>query len=97
MLSNRLNQNVKNVSHFRFIFELCLLTGNLPKLFSAKWKRNLGRNLVAALIGAVHKLCRLGRGEGGSPKDDLVHRPYFIKKALSGGRGSDIVAIHNLT
>ena len=24
-------------------------------------------------LGAVHKLCRLGRGEGGKPKDDLHH------------------------
>ena len=23
-------------------------------------------------LGAVHKICRLGRGEGDSPKDDLV-------------------------
>ena len=32
------------------------------------------------MLGVVHKLCRLVRGEGGSPKDDLLHRPYIIKK-----------------
>ena len=32
------------------------------------------------LKGAIHKLCRLGRGRGvTSPKDDLLHRPYLIK------------------
>ena len=35
-------------------------------------------------LGAVHKLCRLGRGKGGSPKDDLVNRPYLIKKTKRG-------------
>ena len=35
-------------------------------------------------LGAVHKLRRLGRGEEGSPKGDLLHRPYFNKK---GGEG----------
>jgi hypothetical protein len=37
------------------------------------------------LLGAVDKLCRLGRGEGVAPKvkDDLLHRPYLIK----GGEG----------
>ena len=30
------------------------------------------------ILGAVHKLCRLGRGEGGSSKDDLLHRPYAL-------------------
>ena len=39
--------------------------------------------------GAVHKLCHLGREEGGRPKDDLLHRPYLIKKR---GRGSKIAA-----
>ena len=29
-------------------------------------------------------------GEGGSPKDDLLNRPYLIKKTTSGGRGSKI-------
>ena len=44
------------------------------------------------LLGAAHKLCRLGRGgEGGSPKDNLVNRPYLIKKKRrQGGRGSKI-------
>ena len=36
-------------------------------------------------LGAVHKLCRLGRGVGVSPKDDLLHRPYLIKKTTKGG------------
>ena len=31
------------------------------------------------ILRAVHKLCRLGRGEGGGSKDDLLHRPYFKK------------------
>ena len=35
-------------------------------------------------LRAVRKLCRLGRGEGGSPKDDLLHRPYIIKKTTRG-------------
>ena len=39
--------------------------------------------------GVVHKLYRLNRGEEDSPKDDLLHRPYLIKKT-SGGRGSKI-------
>ena len=31
--------------------------------------------------GAIHKLCRLGRGEDGvGPKDDLLNRPYLINK-----------------
>ena len=30
-------------------------------------------------------------GEGGSPKDDLVNRPYLIKKTKSVGGGSKIV------
>ena len=25
-------------------------------------------------LGATHKLCCLGKGEGGSPKDDLLQR-----------------------
>ena len=37
--------------------------------------------------GAVHKLCSLGRGEGGSLKDDLLNRPYLIIKKPSWGRG----------
>ena len=37
-------------------------------------------------LGAVHKLCHLGRGvgEGGSPKDDFLNRPYFIKNMGEG-------------
>ena len=36
-----------------------------------KWHSNVP-------LGAVHELCRLGRGgEGGSPKDDLLQRSYF--------------------
>ena len=35
-------------------------------------------------VGAVHKLCHLGRGEGGCPKDDLLNRPYLIKKPTRG-------------
>ena len=34
------------------------------------------------VLGAIHKLCHLGRGGGGSPKDDLVDRPYLTKKKL---------------
>ena len=41
-------------------------------------------------LGAVHKLCLLDRGEEGSPKDDLLYRPYLIKKTTRGGRGSKI-------
>ena len=42
-------------------------------------------------IGVVHKLCHLCMG-GGSPKDDLLHRPYSKKQkiqqgVLVGGRG----------
>ena len=44
---------------------------------------------VIWLSGAVHKICRLGRGGVGSPKDDLLHRPYLIK-SRHGGRGSKI-------
>ena len=32
-------------------------------------------DLVYIKLQAVHKLCRLG-----SPKDDLLNRPYIIKK-----------------
>ena len=40
---------------------------------------------VLRILGAVHKLCRLGRGgEGGSPKDDLLHRPYLMKTTTRG-------------
>ena len=43
------------------------------------------------MLGAVHKLCRLGRERGGSPKDDLLHRPYLMKKTTRvGGEGSKI-------
>ena len=31
-----------------------------------------------------HRLCRLGRGEGGSLRDDLLHRLYLIKKKRRG-------------
>ena len=44
-------------------------------------------------LGAVHKLCHLGRvEEGGSPKDDLLHRPYLIKKTTRGGGGGSKIA-----
>ena len=39
--------------------------------------------------GVACSLC-LGRGERDSPKDDLLHRPYLIKKTTRGGRGSKI-------
>ena len=29
---------------------------------------------------SINYICRLGRGEGDSPKDDLVNRPYLIEK-----------------
>ena len=45
--------------------------------------------LTKCFLGAVHKLCRLGRVEGGSPKNDLLHRPYLIKKTTRG-RGSKL-------
>ena len=32
----------------------------------------------------LRKLCRLGSREGGSPKDDLLNRPYLIKKTTRG-------------
>ena len=35
-------------------------------------------------IGAVHKLCHLGKG-GGSPKDDLLHRHYIKNTKRVGG------------
>ena len=37
-------------------------------------------------------------GEGGSPKDDLLHRPYLIKKTTRGGGGqkSPILGRHSL-
>ena len=40
------------------------------------------RNFVST-IGAIHKLSRLGRGRG-LPKDDLLKRPYLIKKTTRG-------------
>ena len=43
--------------------------------------------------GAVHKLCHLGRGEGGSPKDNLVNRPYLIKKTTGRGGGGQKLPI----
>ena len=30
-------------------------------------------------LGVIYKLCRLGRGGGGGPKDDLLQKPYLIK------------------
>ena len=36
-------------------------------------------------LEVVHKLCCLGGGMGGSPKDDLLHRPNLIKKMAGGG------------
>ena len=42
---------------------------------------------ITLCLGAVHKLCRLGRGEGGSTKEDLLHRPYLIKKISRGDTG----------
>ena len=40
-------------------------------------------NILKCLLwqGVVHKLCRLRRGEGGSSKDNLLHRPYLINGA----------------
>ena len=40
---------------------------------------------ILKYIVAVHKLCCLEGGEGVSPKDDLLHRPYLIKKTTKGG------------
>ena len=44
--------------------------------------------------GTVHKLCRLGKGggragKGCSPKDNLLHRPYLIKKTTRGSKIAD--------
>ena len=36
-------------------------------------------------LGAPRKLCRLGRGGGGSPKDDLLNRAYLIKTRRGEG------------
>ena len=36
-------------------------------------------------LEVVHKLCCLGGGMGGSPKDDLLHRPNLIKNMAGGG------------
>mgnify|MGYP006863770566 CR=1 FL=1 len=39
-------------------------------------------------LGAVHKLCCLGRGKGGNPKDDLLHTSMMAE--LGGQEGSEI-------
>ena len=44
----------------------------------------LRQKVRISFLEAVHKLCRLGRGDGGSPKDDLLQRPYLIKKTARG-------------
>ena len=51
--------------------------------------RNVTCDNCNVTLGAVHKLCHLGRGEGegGSPKDDLLDRPYLIIKRLQGWEG----------
>jgi hypothetical protein len=43
--------------------------------------------------GTVHKLCRLGRGGRVSPKDNLLHRLYLIKKTTRGGGGGQKLPI----
>ena len=44
-------------------------------------------------LGATHKLCCLGKGEGGSPKDDLLQRHYLIKKTTRGGGGQNMLIL----
>ena len=41
-------------------------------------------NLYNFVLRAVHKLCHLGRGEGVSPNDELLNRPYLTKKTTRG-------------
>ena len=44
-------------------------------------------SICVELLGVIHKLCLLGRGWGwgGKHKDDLLHRPYLIKKDNTNG------------
>ena len=39
---------------------------------------------------ATNKLCCLDRGEGASPKDNLLHWPYLIKKTTRGWGGQKL-------
>ena len=64
--------------------KVCTYNLQIPTLsfvfFSKKKKIPRMQEVVYKVIrctylGAVHKICRLGRGEGGSPKDDLLIDP----------------------
>ena len=63
----------------------------LDTLYGHFKKGNSDQLYSSGYLGAVHKLCRLGKGEGCSPKNDLLNKPYLIKKDdKGGGRGSKI-------
>ena len=53
--------------------------------------RGVGQ-IMSTTLRAVYKLCRLGRGEGGSPKDDLLHTLLHKKDDKGWGGGSKIAA-----
>ena len=48
--------------------------------FNAIMHKLFSLTVMFSLLGAVHKLYCHGRGEEGRPKDNLLHRPYLIKK-----------------
>ena len=41
---------------------------------------------------SINYVVLVGR-EGGSPKDDLLHRPYLIKKMTRGGGGQKVMIL----
>ena len=48
----------------------------MPKILS----NEITDSAKGIAIGALHKQCRLVLKGGGSPKGDLLHRPYSIKR-----------------
>ena len=57
--------------------------------FNAIMHNLFSLTVLFSLLGAVHKICCIGRGEGVSPKDNLLHRSYLIKKTTRGPKIAD--------
>ena len=79
----------------RYINKTCLMflegtrayeTTNSPYFFNAIMHNLFSLTVLFSLLGAVHKICCIGRGEGVSPKDNLLHRSYLIKKTTRGSK-----------
>ena len=68
---------------------LCKIDKNSFTHLSRKEFASSRSTKLQNILGVVHELCRLGRGGGGSPRDELLLRRYLIKKT-TGGRGSKV-------